>query len=151
LTVDDQLAIGWDHIDAIGLQLRRILYLVDPHRRGIGEDLGKMAGIIGGEVDDHDIGQAKIGIDLREKGLERLDAAGRGADGAYRREAIHPRRLLVRPFHDRSDGWPADLDRRPSSVAAVQVPRRGNMARARLPACNDKLPRAVNPAISVPR
>jgi len=42
--------------------------------------------VIGRQVNDYDIGEAQIVRNLPEKGTQRVDAAGRCADPAYRRQ-----------------------------------------------------------------
>ena len=82
VAIDDEFAVGRDHIDAIGLEGRPVLDLVDGHPGAARQDVGEHARVVGCEVKNDDVGEAEIRRELPEQALQRRDAARRGADGA---------------------------------------------------------------------
>ena len=86
VTLDHELAVGRDDVDAVRLQLRRALDGMHRHARARRQYLRERARLIRREMHDDDIGEAEVVGDLGKEGLQRRDAAGGRPHGAYRRE-----------------------------------------------------------------
>ena len=82
---DGQLPVRPDDIDAIGLQFGRVVDLMHGHRGTLAEDFGEVTWVVGGQVDDHDIGDAQIIVYPAEEFLQCTDTTRRRTDRADRR------------------------------------------------------------------
>ncbi len=97
ITIDDKLTVRRYHIHAIRLQICRVRDFQNVHLCARSKDLCQHAGMLGRQMQDDDIPDAKIVRQQSEQCPQRCDATGRRPDSTDRNK--HVRRRLWVCFH----------------------------------------------------